>query len=289
MVLIVVATLANEQWNRGNRALGITLLIVPGLHNGGIWMLLIAIGIALVNDESPKPLLKISSLLSQVALCISVLLLAAYPEFADVAKGLLNLGMPLLLFSALLLPVFVETRLPQLTETRHNIKGGILSLTALGVIGIVGVGISGKLPGFASDFLTSQVAIYNPQSDAVTQLAARFQDLSDSEALVLTPPSKTNFRFYSQRSVVFNLYSSPFTDAGYQEWYRRLTSVLGEIKLPINHRNMDDFFAARTAAELIGIAKEFKAGYILTKSEWHPDLAGTVLDSEGTWSIYKID
>ena len=287
MVLIAVATLASEQWNQGNRALGATLLIVPGLHNGGMLMLLIAIGMTLIDSESPKPLLTLSRFSSQVMLCISVVLLAAYPDPVDGAEVLLKLGLPLLLFAALLLPAFVEA-MAQI-EISSYLKSGILALIALGVIGIIGFGIFDQLPGFTSDFLTEQVSIYRPNTDAVTQLALRFQDLSDKNALVLTPPSKTNFRFYSQRSVVFNLYSSPFTDAGYKEWYHRLTRVLGEVKPPINHRNMDDFFAARTATELIGAAQEFRADYILTKSEWHPHLKGTVLDSEGAWTLYKID
>ncbi|MEM6251533.1 MAG: DUF6798 domain-containing protein [Cyanobacteria bacterium P01_D01_bin.156] len=289
MILIVVAILASEYWKKGDKSLAVALLIIPGLHNGGMLMLVMAIAINLVDNRYSELLQKVTRFSSRAMLGISILLLAAYPQPIDAEEIWLNLLMPLMLMSALLLPTWVEANYAKWLRKWGSKSTRLFLAGAFGLVGILGLAVFEQLPAPFSKIVNERITIYKHKTDSLTRLASRFQTISSADALVLTPPSMTTFRFYSQRSVVFNLYSSPFTDAGYEEWSRRLTRVLGSFKLPLNRHNMDKLFAERTASELVRAAREFNADYILTRPEWHPDLQGTLVDSEAGWAIYKID
>ncbi len=152
-------------------------------------------------------------------------------------------------------------------------------------------GLMEVFPGNLSKFVQNRIRSLNSQvtpGDTLTRLALRFRDKSDEDSLVLTPPSLTKFRFYSQRSVVYTFYSSPYTDRGYREWANRLEAILGTIRPPLSHRNIDTLYRNRNAAELVKVAKQFGADYILTRSDWHSNINGMVVDAEGKWILYKI-
>ena len=94
----------------------------------------------------------------------------------------------------------------------------------------------------------------------------------------------------SERAVVVDWKCIPYTDRGIIEWRNRLESVLGVPLSPqtIRIEKMDLLFKNRSSLELVNAAKEFSAGYILTKDIWHPDIEGEIVASEGEWILYKI-
>ena len=152
------------------------------------------------------------------------------------------------------------------------------------------------LPPNLSSFWQSRIRIDAiPENDGnedneVAILAQKFQQLSPENALVLVPPLDEKFRFYSQRSVVFTFKSFPFTDEGINLWRDRLETI-SETK-DFNNFNkyaLDTFYGEHSNSEIIAIAKQFNANYILTRLDWHENLDGSVIAQQGDWIIYQIN
>ena len=73
----------------------------------------------------------------------------------------------------------------------------------------------------------TRVALYRVGHDDVTQLARRFSDKSDQDALVLVPPSVPHFKLHALRSVVLDFKCFPLTDHGMIEWATRMEGGTG--------------------------------------------------------------
>jgi hypothetical protein len=85
------------------------------------------------------------------------------------------------------------------------------------------------------------------------------------------------------------LRSFPFTDAAIGEWRDRMTAVLGPLQPGLSWRNVDSFYRQRSAANLVEAARKFHANYILTRTDWHPDIPGKIAIQERGWVIYEIN
>ena len=122
----------------------------------------------------------------------------------------------------------------------------------------------------------------------VKKIGVNFRDRTPTDALVLVPPADRIFRFYSQRSVVVTFKAFPFTDAGIVTWQQRLEAMVGT--MPENAEDtLNAIFMQRTSAELVDVAKQFGAGYILTRQDWHPDMPGTLLDQQEDWVLWDVN
>ncbi|MDJ0631834.1 MAG: hypothetical protein QNJ34_01470 [Xenococcaceae cyanobacterium MO_188.B29] len=143
------------------------------------------------------------------------------------------------------------------------------------------------LPPSLTSFWRSRIRINAIADNDVVFLAQKFQQLSSEDAVVLVPPLDERFRFYSQRSVAFTFKSFPFTDAGINIWKNRLETILGTNGF--GKYALDTFYSEHSNSDIIAIAREFEAGYILTRLDWHPNLDGRVIAQQGDWIIYQID
>ena len=144
-----------------------------------------------------------------------------------------------------------------------------------------------RLPPALSSLFQARIRINAVSNDEVAILAQKFQQLSPNNALVLVPPLDEKFRFYAQRSVVFSFKSFPFTDEGINLWKNRLETISGTQNF--NKYALDSFYGQHSNSEIITIAKQFDANYILTRLDWHPNLDGTVIAQQGDWIIYQIN
>ena len=143
------------------------------------------------------------------------------------------------------------------------------------------------LPPSLISFWRSRIRINAIADNDVLFLAQKFQQLSSEDAVVLVPPLDERFRFYSQRSVAFTFKSFPFTDAGINTWKNRLETILDDRSF--DKYALDSFYGEYNNSEIIAIAQEFEADYILTRLDWHPDLDGRIVAQQGDWIIYQID
>ena len=285
MVLIAISVLIDEHYRQKNLTVSILLLVTPINKNGFILLFIVALGLVILKATNNLQLIR-NRLITSIAILSSLLFLALYPPPSSVSAMFNQIFWKLILFLVLAFPLLIEEfeRLSRLIKT-------MVYLLAVATWTFLIGGLMEVFPGNLSKFVQNRIRSLNSQvtpGDTLTRLALRFRDKSDEDSLVLTPPSLTKFRFYSQRSVVYTFYSSPYTDRGYREWANRLEAILGTIRPPLSHRNIDTLYRNRNAAELVKVAKQFGADYILTRSDWHSNINGMVVDAEGKWILYKI-
>ncbi|MEQ8540983.1 MAG: DUF6798 domain-containing protein [Coleofasciculus sp. D1-CHI-01] len=284
MVLIAISVLVYEHYRQGNRAVSLLLLITPILHNGAILLFCVAVGLIILKANNSFQLVQ-SRTVTWITIFVLLLLFAFYPPPSSLTEALNRLFWKSALFFVLAFPFILE----EFLFTTRRIK--IITTYALAFTSctFLGLGLLEVLPGNLSNVFQKRITLYQVPGDSLTKLALRFRQDSSPDALVLAPPSLTKFRFYSQRSLVFTFNSSPYTDSGLQEWANRIETVLGSTKPPLSWRNVDSLFQKRSSSELVNIARKFDANYILTRSDWHSNIQGVVVDREWKWVLYKID
>ncbi|MEG4203337.1 hypothetical protein QUA20_05340 [Microcoleus sp. Pol7_A1] len=186
-------------------------------------------------------------------------------------------------FSILALPFILEE-----TSLATSIKQTITHTLALITTATLVFGIAGILPKPILNVFQTRVNINAVPRDDLSKLAVRFSQNSSRDSLVLIPPSVTSFQFFSERAIVVNFKNFPFTEKGIKEWQNRMETVLG---VPLNPQMIwggNDFFIRRSSADLVKVARNYHADYILTRSDWHPNIDGEIVDREGKWILFKI-
>lgn len=186
-------------------------------------------------------------------------------------------------FAILAFPFILEK-----TSIAGYIKQIVTHALALITAATLVVGVAGILPKPILNVFQTRININAFPQDDLSRLAVRFGQNSSSDALVLIPPSVTSFQYFSQRAIVVNFKNFPFTEQGIKEWKNRMEAILG---VPLNPQMIwggNDLFSRRSSAALVTIARNYNADYILTRSDWHPNLPGEIADKEGKWILYKI-
>jgi len=187
------------------------------------------------------------------------------------------------LFSILAFPFILEkTSLPK------SIKQTLTHTLALTTTATLVLGVAGILPKPILNVFQTRVNINALSSDDLSRLAVRFSQISSRDSLVLIPPSVTSFQFFSERAIVVNFKNFPFTEKGIKEWQNRMEAVLG---VPLNPQMIwggNDLFIRRSSADLVKVARNYHADYILTRSDWHPNIDGEIVEQEGKWILFKI-
>ncbi|MBT8399327.1 MAG: hypothetical protein KJO98_02525, partial [Rhodothermia bacterium] len=95
------------------------------------------------------------------------------------------------------------------------------------------------------------------------------------------------FQLLARRSVVVSHKAFPFSDEGILEWHERMEAILGppnRLGWEPNHNR----FASLSSEEVVDLARRYDAGYVLTKSSWHPEIRGHEFLREQDWVIWKI-
>jgi len=195
---------------------------------------------------------------------------------------------PILTGLVLLLILFTPYLLERLLRSARLVTLAACSLACLSV-GLLADGLMGHLPPRLERLFESKVALYRLGDDDVTKLALRFRDKSDRDALVLVPPSVPHFKLHSLRSVVVDFKCFPFTDQGMIMWAERMEAVLGiPLRPGLEWYKSDALFSSRPAPALVEVAQHYHAQYILSRRDWHPDMPGEEVDSEGSWVIWRL-
>ncbi|MEG3986458.1 hypothetical protein QUA13_04750 [Microcoleus sp. S28C3] len=186
-------------------------------------------------------------------------------------------------FSILAFPFLLEE-----TSLATSIKQTLTHTLALITTATLVFGIAGILPKPILNVFQTRVNINAAPRDDLSKLAVRFSQSSSRDSLVLIPPSVTSFQFFSERAIVVNFKNFPFTEKGIKEWQNRMETVLG---VPLNPQMIwggNDFFIRRSSADLVKVARNYHADYILTRSDWHPNIDGEIVEQEGKWILFKI-
>jgi hypothetical protein len=187
------------------------------------------------------------------------------------------------LFSILVFPFILEE-----TSLAKSIKQTLTHTLALITTATLVFGVAGILPKPILNVFQTRVNINALSSDDLSRLAVRFSQISSRDSLVLIPPSVTSFQFFSERAIVVNFKNFPFTEKGIKEWQNRMEAVLG---VPLNPQMIwggNDLFIRRSSADLVKVARNYHADYILTRSDWHPNIDGEIVEQEGQWILFKI-
>jgi hypothetical protein len=273
--LIGLSVLVNEQYRQRNIALCVLLLMTPVVRNGGTLLFLVVVVFTILKATNRLKIVR-NRAIAGIIIVGLLLFIALYPPTSSISVMLERVVWKFNCFLIFALSFLAEEFLEIGRKIKTKIYFIAITLWLFLLLALL-------------NFLPRKIAIYSPKDEELTRLALRFREHSTKDALVLTPPSLTQFRFYSQRSVVFTFYSSPYTEKGLKEWANRLNAIAGTISPPLSWRNIDSFYSKRNSSELVQIAKQYGADYILTRSEWHSNINGTVFDREGNWMVYKID
>ncbi|MBE9128896.1 MULTISPECIES: DUF6798 domain-containing protein [unclassified Coleofasciculus] len=283
MVFIAISVLVYEHYKQVNIGITVLLVITPILYNGAIILFFLSIGLVILKNQNRIQLIR-HKLVNFILVFGVLLILTLYPPPSSVSEAFGRVFWKLALFLVLAFPFILEESLSSVRRIKE-----ITYTLAFTSFAFLMLGLLNLLPGNLSNFLQKRVTLYQVPADSLTKLALRFRQRSSNDALVLVPPSLTEFRFYSQRAVVFDFRSYSFTDKGIREWKNRMETILGPVKPPLSWRNVDSLFRKRSSSELVTVANKFGANYILTRSDWHSDIQGLVVDQEGKWVLYKLD
>ncbi len=268
VILGLLATRVQGAFDARRRVLGVLLCLMPlSLYPG----LVLGLAAVLAAPENAKPGFSWPLLLLAVAVVV------AFRPYAQTVGYYVNrFGPWVLLLGVQLIPYALQ-----------RVRGALLAGATLAAAGAACAAVFSTRPDWP-DSLAHRLAIDAGPLDPPAVLGRRFRDRSAKDALVLVPPTSEpwSFKLHAQRAVVVDDKNIPFTAAGLKEWHRRMETVLGRPFV----RDLDVAAAwrARSAAELLGVAAQFGAGYILTRDEWHPELPGRRLDTEQGWTLWEL-
>ncbi|MBL9188271.1 MAG: hypothetical protein JNK23_12370 [Opitutaceae bacterium] len=268
VILGLLATRMQAALDQRGKLLAVLIGLMPlSLYPG----LVLGLAAVLAAPENAKPRSSWPLLLLTVAVVV------AFRPYAQTVGYYVNRFGPWVLLLVVQLAPYVLQRA----------RGALLAGTALAMAGAAGAAILSTRPDWPDSF-AHRFAIDAGPLDPPALLGRRFRDHSAKDALVLVPPTSEpwSFKLHAQRAVIVDDKNIPFTSAGLKEWHRRMETVLGRPFV----RNLDAAAAwrSRSAGELLGVAAQFGAGYLLTRDEWHPELPGRRLDTEQGWSLWEL-
>ena len=281
IIFIAISLLFDRLYQAKQLAIGLLLLIILTLPNRGILFLALFVFLSICQTQKytlPKRYTILPWFFTAGTLIFSLI----YPltNSAEIIDRLISIPV---LFSILAFPFILEN-----LSISTAIKQIFTNLLAFTTTSILVLGIAGILPKPMLEIFETRVNINAVPSDDLNQLALRFSQSSNQDALVLIPPSVTSFQYFSQRAIVVNFKNFPLTEKGIKEWQNRMETVLG---VPLNPQMIwggNDLFSRRNSADLIQVARKYHADYILTRTDWHPNIQGKIADKQGKWILYKI-
>jgi len=279
LIIFIAVSLTVEQLYRDKKiAIALLLLIVLTLPFRGI----IFLGLSVWQTRNYVFSKRYSSFLW--VLTVATLIFSLIYPLTDSWEiiGDRTISIPIF-FSILCLPFILEK-----TAVSTAIKQTTTHILALATTATLVLGIAGILPKPMLDIFQTRININAVPSDDLSKLALRFSQISSQDAVVLIPPSVTSFQYFSQRAIVVNFKNFPLTEKGIKEWQNRMEAVLGVSLNPQMIWGGNDIFSRRSSDDLVKVARNYNADYILTRSDWHPNIEGIIADKEGKWILYKI-
>ena len=282
IIFIAISLLVDRLYQAKQLAIGLLLLIILTLPDRGILFLALFVFLSIWQTQKyiiPKRYTILPWIFTAGTLTFSLI----YPltNSGEIIGDRL-ISRPIF-FSIIALPFILEK-----ASISKPIKQIIAHALALATTAILVFGVAGILPKPMLDIFQKKVNINAVPSDDLNKLAVRFSQISSQDALVLIPPSVTSFQFFSQRAIVVNFKNSPLTEKGIKEWQNRMEAVLGVPLSPQMIWGGNDLFIRRSSADLVKVARNYHADYILTRTDWHPKMQGEIADKQGKWILYKI-
>ncbi|MGL5873484.1 MAG: DUF6798 domain-containing protein [Xenococcaceae cyanobacterium] len=282
MVLIAVSVIINEHYRLRNIAICLLLLITPIVNNGTILFFAIAFSLLFLKEQSSLTFTRSKLAISITILLVLVLIAFNPPTFSlvEIVARLLNKLIPL---AILTLPFIIE----EFLGNSRQLKIAIYTLSFVSY-SFLSLSLFNLLPKNISNFVLNKITVNKINDDNITKIALEFRQLTHKDATILIPPSLTQFRWYSQRAVVFDFRSFPYTDRGIQEWAKRLKMFSGGDSYLNSPQDLDSVYSQFSDRDLLNLAKEFNAQYILTRSDWHTNFPAEAIAKEGKWTIYQL-
>lgn len=272
MALTAIAVYASEHYRRGNQALALLLIAAPVVDNYGGVATLVLVVLSLVKPGG-------SAFWQRINQRVNRLPWLNYALFLIVLT--VTYSFHLALFLSFAYPFLLEE------FPAKRLRPAAYVIAAVCVV-FVGLHMGGVVVHRSLGPVHRAIKFGPLYDHPVKKIGVNFRDRTPTDALVLVPPADRIFRFYSQRSVVVTFKAFPFTDAGIVTWQQRLEAMVGT--MPENAEDtLNAIFMQRTSAELVDVAKQFGAGYILTRQDWHPDMPGTLLDQQEDWVLWDVN
>jgi hypothetical protein len=288
---LALALLIEQQIKAGKAVAGVGLLLLALVERSAVPLLGATATLAMLVRKKRDHLLRGSAaligMLGVAALCI------CYDPAQSLAPHLRTGFAAKLIGTAFLLLPYGVSGLRSQPRTL-NLIGLLSAAVTIYIVLAIANGVDDPIAqAIQSRLPLSSLAYY--QNFEATAVAEQFAALSPVNALILVPPSRFEFRFFSRRSVVFDFFAFPFAEPAMREWLERLESMTGATpaeslaagkKAP--WEDLDQLYRGLSSRDLLAIARRFGAEYVLTQDTWHPDFPGQVLFRLGTWVVYVI-
>ena len=281
IIFIAISLLFDRLYQTKQLAIGLLLLIILTLPNRGILFLALFVFLSICQTQK-YTLPKRYTILLWIFTAGTLIFSLIYPltNSGEIIDRLISIPV---LFSILAFPFILEN-----LSISTLIKQIFTNILALLTTSILVLGIAGILPKPMLEMFETRININAVPRDDLNQLALRFSQSGTQDTLVLIPPSVTSFQYFSQKAIVVNFKNFPLTEKGIKEWQNRMETVLG---VPLNPQMIwggNDLFSRRNSADLVQVARKYHADYILTRTDWHPNIQGEIADKQGKWILYKI-
>ncbi len=247
-----------------------TILVLPNLALAPILLALILTNLWL--DRIPK-------VQSWIALGITASLLTVQIQ-DNPSQAIRDLGWLAILWGCLMIPAGVQ-KLESNPDKIPGISGllpGLMYSVGLVPLLLLILGLGGWLPRPLQNPFDGRVERQWFHNSDLYRLGHHIQEITPKDSLILVPGSNHEFRAYSQRSVVFTIKSMPFSDSGIQEWFKRWQKM----------REQAPSYREHTPQQLVILAQEFNADYVLTHQNWHPEIPYPVIAREGELLVFQV-
>lgn len=278
LTICVISLVVTEYYRKNNLTICFLCIFTPIIRNGSLLFCFFVFLLVLFQSTSYFRITQIK-FLSWMTLGGLLSLVAFYPPANSLNEVFNRIFGTLLLLGVLLLPFWIENHLLAWSKFKTRmIVWGLALLTSIYFI----LGLLNLLPRQLLSLRVRQI----PKN----QLAEDFRDRTPKDTLILVPPSQDKFRAESERSVVFNFKSFPFTEAGTKQWatYYKLLIEPSNGR-GAKWRSLDSRYRELSEDELIAMARKTGANYVLTHLDWHPDVANPVIGQNGKWVIYQVN
>ncbi|MCH8506900.1 MAG: hypothetical protein LAT50_21695 [Ectothiorhodospiraceae bacterium] len=256
--------------NIGSAVLLVTILVIPNLALAAILLALIV---------TNRWLSKMPKLQGWIALAIAISLVVVQIR-EDPSQTIRHIGWLVILGGCLMIPAGVQKleSHPSISQRSPQLLPALMYSIGLVPLLVLVLGLRDWLPRPLQNPFNGRLEQQWFYNSDLYRLGTHVAQTTPKDSLILTPMESHEFRAYSKRSLVFNYKSLPFTDDGIQEWFRRWQKM----------REQAPTYRQHTLEQLVTLAQEFEANYVLTQENWHPDIPYLVIAREGDWVLFQV-
>jgi len=129
-----------------------------------------------------------------------------------------------------------------------------------------------------------------PPGNDLERLARDLSEKTPLDALVLVPPAFESFQIHAKRAAVVTFKCIPLSEPDLVEWGDRMGAVLNtKVGIQTSWRgDLDGPYYRRPAPEIIGVAQQYHARYLLTRVGAHGGVNAPIVAQRGAWVVYDV-